>query len=208
MGKGLFFPYRDENKAKKFPHINLLLIVVTVLIFFWSLPNFEYIIGTYGFTPSNFVILTIFTSMFLHAGLDHLFGNMWYLFIFGDNVEDRFGIFKYTLFYFASGIAATLAHYLSDPSSVIPAIGASGAISGVLGAYVVFFPHVKVHVLSRIYHGTVPAWVMIGFWFVLQLILGTTGLISGQGSGIAFWAHIGGFAFGAVAAWVYKTFTE
>ncbi len=204
MAKGQFFPYRDENTAKKFAHLTFILIVANVLIFVWSLFDFDDVITTYGFTPSHFIILTIFTSMFLHAGIDHLFGNMWYLFIFGDNVEDRFGKLKFIFFYIGSGIAAALTQYITNPSSLVPMIGASGAISGVLGAYLIFYPHVKVHT----FYGAVPAWVMIGFWFVLQLILGTTGLISGQGSGVAFWAHIGGFVFGAAAAWIYKTFTK
>src|SRR3989344_5530987 len=121
---------------------------------------------------------------------------MWFLYIFGDNVEDKLGKVKYILFYLASGIAATLTHFATNIGSIIPAIGASGAISGVLGAYIAMFPKVRVHVASYGGAGTVPAYVMIGLWFVLQLIFGVVSFAGSQGSGIAFWAHIGGFVFG------------
>lgn len=197
--KGQFFPYKDENVAKSFPAVTYALIAINVAAFLWSLADFEHIIVAYGFVPANFVLLTLFTSMFLHGGVGHIFGNMWYLYLFGDNVEDRLGKVRYIIFYLLSGLAAVFVHFITDPSSAVPTIGASGAISGVLGAYLVFFPKVRVHVASYYYSGTVPASVMIGFWFILQLILGTASL-AGTGSGIAFWAHIGGFAFGYVAA--------
>lgn len=199
--KGQFFPYKDENAAKSKPYLTYGLIAVNVAVFLWSLTNFEYIINTYGFTPASAALFTVFTSMFLHGGLAHLFGNMWYLFIFGDNVEDKFGRARFFLFYLASGAAATALHFLTNLGSQVPAIGASGAISGVLGAYLVMFPKVRVHIASYYYHGTVPASVMIGFWFVLQLVFGAASIL-GAGSGIAFFAHIGGFVFGAAAAWI------
>lgn len=199
--KGQFFPYKDENVSKRRPYVTYALIAINVIVFFWSLTNFENIIETYGFKPAFASLLTIFTSMFLHGGFGHILGNMWYLFIFGDNVEDSLGRIRYILFYLASGIAATALHFLTNIGSGIPAIGASGAISGVLGAYLVMFPKVRVHVALYYYHGTVPASVMIGFWFALQLVFGAASLL-GQGSGIAFWAHVGGFLFGAAVAWV------
>ncbi|MBI2232830.1 MAG: rhomboid family intramembrane serine protease [Candidatus Aenigmarchaeota archaeon] len=198
------FPYKDENVAKNIAHVTYALIALNVIIFVWSLTDFENIINTYGFTPAFPALITVFTSMFLHGGLDHLFGNMWFLFIFGDNVEDRLGKIKFILFYLASGIAATALHFLTNAGSIVPAIGASGAISGVLGAYLVMFPHVRVHVASYFYAGTVPAYVMIGFWFVLQFIFGAASLLGGVGSGVAFWAHVGGFLFGALVAWIAK----
>ena len=201
--KGQFFPYKDENVAKSFPAVTYALIAINVAVFLWSLSDFEHIISAYGFVPVNFVLLTLFTSIFLHGGVGHIFGNMWYLYLFGDNVEDRLGKAKYIVFYVLSGLAAALAHYLTDPSSIVPTIGASGAISGVLGAYLVLFPKVRVHVASYYYSGTVPASALVGFWFLLQLILGTASL-AGSGSGIAFWAHIGGFVFGYAAAKVMK----
>lgn len=202
--KGQLFPYKDDNVAKSKPIATYGIIIACIAVFIFSLTDFENIINGYGFTPANFVLITLFTSMFLHAGIEHLFGNLWYLWIFGDNVEDRFGKVKYILFYLASGIAATLAQYATDPLSTIPSIGASGAISGVLGAYLVFFPKVRVKVIGPMYSTfEIPAVAMIGFWFVLQFILGTMSLF-GATSGIAFWAHVGGFVFGSAVAFVYK----
>ena len=203
MAKGQFFPYRDENVSKSKPYITTALILINAAIFLWSLLDFDHVINAYGFVPAQFAFLTIVTSMFLHGGFDHLFGNMWYLFLFGDNVEDRLGKLPYLAFYLASGIAAALVHFATNPSSLIPTIGASGAISGVLGAYLVFYPQVRVHVFSYVYQGTVPAWAMIGFWFILQLVFGAMSLAGGAGSGIAFWAHVGGFVFGAAVAWLW-----
>ncbi|MBI4176708.1 MAG: rhomboid family intramembrane serine protease [Candidatus Aenigmarchaeota archaeon] len=197
--KGQFFPYHDENPRKRFPVVNTAIIIANIIVFIWSLTNFEAIIETFGFRPAELAMVTIFTSMFLHGGIDHIFGNMWFLFIYGDNVEDRFGKVKYLLFYLLAGVAATLTHYATNLGSDIPAIGASGAISGVLGAYIAMFPHVHVRVASMYGGFRVPAWALIGFWFLLQLLFGTISFFGDRGSGIAFWAHIGGFAFGFVA---------
>jgi len=194
------FPTGDENPRSSTPILTWSLIGLNVGIFLWSLTDFERVVRTWGFTPGLFVPATLLTSMFLHGGLDHIFGNLWYLFLFGDNVEDRMGKALFIPFYIAAGLAATLTHYATDPGSLIPTIGASGAISGMLGAYVVFFPKVKVRVWIRFAIIRVPAWVVIGFWFALQLLFGVVSLTGGQGSGIAFWAHIGGFVFGAVVA--------
>jgi membrane associated rhomboid family serine protease len=202
--KSQFFPLKDENPRKRFPFVNLLIIFVNVAVFVYSLSSFEYFINNYGFKPVEFSLLTLFTSMFLHGGIAHIFGNMWFLYIFGDNVEDKFGHFKYTLFYIFSGIAASILHYLLNIGSNIPAVGASGAISGVLGAYLVFYPHVKVYVTGVYGHvGKVSAWFMLGIWFLFQLISGAFSLFGAQ-SGIAFFAHIGGFAFGVIIAFVYR----
>ena len=205
--KAQFFPLKDENPRSRFPFVNFLFIIVNVIVFFVSLSAFEQFIGTYGFTPAQFSILTLFTSMFLHAGISHIFGNMWFLYIFGDNVEDKFGHFKYIIFYILSGIAASISHYLLNIGSDIPAVGASGAISGVLGAYIVLFPHVKVYVTGRFHTGKVSAKFMLGIWFLFQSVSGTFSLFGAQ-SGIAFFAHIGGFVFGAVFAFVYKLISK
>lgn len=194
--KGQFLPYKDENISATKPYITYILITINVAVFIWSLTDFENVINIYGFKPADLMLITVFTSMFLHGGLDHIFGNMWFLFIFGDNVEDKLGKIKYIIFYLLSGIAATAAHFLTNIGSTIPAIGASGAISGVLGAYLAMFPKVRVHVLSRVGATTVPAYVMLVLWFVLQLIFGAVSFVGATGSGIAFWAHIGGFVFG------------
>ena len=203
--KAQFLPYKDENPSRSFPFVTVTLIVLNVAVFIWSLTNFNYIIQTYGFTPAQFSFLAIITSMFLHGGIDHIAGNMWYLWLFGDNVEDRFGKVKYSVFYLAAGVFAALVHYVSDPVSAIPAIGASGAISGVLGAYVAIFPKVKVKTIGPFYQTfELPAWTLMGLWFALQLIFGGISLLGGEGSGIAFWAHVGGFIFGWMVGKVYN----
>jgi len=203
--KAQFFPYKDENPSSKFPIVTVTVIVLNVAVFIWSLSDFENIIAHYGFTPVQFSFLTIITSMFLHGGFDHIIGNMWYLWLFGDNVEDRFGRIKYSIFYLAAGIFAGLVHYLSDPFSAIPAIGASGAISGVLGAYMAVFPKVKVKAIGPFYQTfELPAWTLMGLWFLLQLIFGGISLLGGEGSGIAFFAHIGGFIFGWMIGKAYN----
>jgi len=202
--RGQFLPYKDENVTKSFPYITYGLILINIAVFIWSLTNFENIIFSYGFVPAQFVLITLLSSMFLHGGLDHIFGNMLYLYLFGDNVEDTFGRIKFLIFYLLSGLAASLAHFATNIGSVIPAIGASGAISGVLGAYLILFPKVKVHVASYYYAGKISAYYLIGFWFVMQLLLGTVSLFGARGSGIAFFAHIGGFIFGAIVTYIYK----
>ena len=147
-------------------------------------------------------MLTILTCIFLHGGWMHFLGNMWFLWIFGDNVEDRFGHIGYTLFYLGSGIAASVAHLLSDPASTIPTIGASGAIAGVMGAYFVWYPHSRVQAIVPVFgfvHFTeLPAPFFLGFWFLLQFM---QGMMSSGAGGVAWWAHIGGFAVGAAIAW-------
>jgi len=209
--KGQFFPLSDSAPRESFPILTISLLIINVAIFIWSYtsPIVNYKINgetveiplyyiQYGFIPASPTILTLFSSMFMHGGLDHIFGNMWYLWIFGDNVEDRFGKIKFLFLYFASGLFATFTQYITDPFSKIPSIGASGAISGILGAYILLFPKEKV--LSRIGYSFVhiPSYVVIGFWFVLQFIFGTASLLGGIGSGIAFWAHVGGFVLGFI----------
>ena len=197
--KGIFFPYKDDNVSRSRPVITYALIGLNIIIFIISLFDFENIITTYGFKPSEFVLTTLITSMFLHGGPGHILGNMWYLFMFGDNVEDKLGKEKYILFYLVAGIAATLAHYAMNIGSAIPTIGASGAISGVLGAYLVWFPHARIHYVAYYMSGRTSAYVILGFWFLMQFL----GIL-GSGGGIAFFAHIGGFIFGAAFAWIYK----
>ena len=202
--KGQFFPYGDSIKTRKFPVFTVSLIAINVIAFILSLSNFETIIRTFGFVPSLFpsfaALVTIFTSMFLHAGIDHIFGNMWYLWIFGDNVEDKLGRVKFILIYFLSGIVANFVQYMVDPSSTIPSIGASGAVSGILGCYLVFFPKSRITTSTGYWLGETPAWFVIGFWFLIQLFFGAATLAGYGGSNIAFFAHIGGFVFGYLAA--------
>ena len=204
--RGQFFPYKDENPSRSFPIVTTSLIIVNVAVFAWSLLDFENVVFTYGFTPVHFSFFTIITSMFLHGGLGHIFGNMWYFWLFGDNVEDRFGKVKFLIFYLAAGIFASFAHFLSDPASAIPAIGASGAISGVLGAYAALFPKVKVKTIGPFYQTfELPAYVLMGLWFGLQLFSGALDVLGGLGGGgIAFFAHIGGFVFGYMIGLAYN----
>jgi len=200
--KAQFFPYKDENPRERFPIVTIALIAINLIVFVYSLSNYETLINTLGFKPLFPSIVTIFTSMFLHGGIAHIFGNMWYMWIFADNVEDKFGRIYFIVFYILSGLAATLLHYLTNISSSIPAIGASGAISGVLGAYLVLFPHVKVLVGGRFGIYPISASYMIGFWFLMQMFLGGFALLQPKGAGIAFWAHIGGFVFGYAVTWM------
>ena len=202
--KAQFFPLGDDNPVSKFTFVNWCLILANVIVFVVSLSAFDETIKTFGFTPGYFSLLTMFTSMFLHGGLAHIAGNMWFLFIFGDNIEDKLGHIQYLGFYLLGGIAASISHFLTDTTSLIPAVGASGAISAVLGAYLVFYPNADVFVSGSIgQSGRVKAVFMLGMWFVFQLISGTMSLF-GESGGIAFFAHIGGFVFGALIALIIK----
>jgi len=159
--------------------------------------------------PSAFPVwLTIFTCIFLHGGLMHFAGNIWFLYIFGDNVEDRFGHIGYLVFYLASGVAASLTHYITEPNSVIPTIGASGAIAGVMGAYFLMYPKSQVLALIPIFYIiriiVVPAPVFLGIWFAIQFFQGTAALSGAGAGGVAWWAHIGGFLAGLCVAWICK----
>lgn len=201
-------PIRDENPSRIFPFVNWAIIIACILIFLWTASRgqsgFEAIVEAYGLSPSEILrgaaLQTFLTSIFLHGDLLHLLGNMLYLYIFGDNVEDMCGHLGYIAFYLLCGILASLAHILTNWGSPIPAIGASGAISGVLGAYVILFPRVRI--LTAIPFGPffrivyVPAYLAIGLWFVYQFLLA----LFAAGSGIAYWAHVGGFISGLALA--------
>lgn len=146
-------------------------------------------------------IFTMLTCIFLHGGWLHIIGNMLFLYIFGDNVEDRFGHVGYFFFYIGMGVAASVTHFLSEPNSVVPTVGASGAIAGVMGAYILLYPHARVLIIVPIFiileFIELPAWMMLGIWFLMQLFSGTAAITSGAVGGVAWWAHIGGFAVGA-----------
>ncbi len=199
------FPAGDEAERYTHPIIVYMLIGINVGVFLLESSDpwaYELTILRYGFVPRLFTInpldgfFRMLTSMFLHADIMHLLGNMFFLYVFGDNVEDRMGHGKFLLFYIVFGIVADLAHFMIDPSSPIPAIGASGAISGVMGAYMVMFPLARVRVFYRFFMARLPAVVYLGFWFLLQLL---ESMLPGY-SGIAYWAHIGGFLAGVVVA--------
>lgn len=158
------------------------------------------------FCPQKSVWLSLLTAMFLHGGLVHLGGNMLYLFIFGNNVEDRMGHAMFLLFYLVGGVIATYAHVATDPSSPVPLIGASGAIAAVLGAYIVLYPHARILAAVVFFFITLvelPALVVLGFWFVIQAFQGVGQIGSGVTGGVAWFAHIGGFVFGAAIAWLF-----
>ncbi len=200
-----FFPYEDLNKAEHKPTITVALIITNIILFAISLANFKEIIYAYGFVAASPALSNVFTSMFLHGGFGHLLGNMWYLWLFGDNIEDKFGKIKYLVIYFSSGMIALAAQYLTDPVSQIPVIGASGAISGLLGAYLILFPKVEVKTIGPFYKiYRVKAKYLIALWFAIQVILGALSIIGDSASNIAFFAHIGGFLLGLFAGIIYR----
>jgi len=157
-----------------------------------------------GHAPASVALFPLFSSMFLHGGLMHLLGNMLFLYIFGDNVEDTFGHIGYLFFYLLCGIGSGLIHVLFNWGSGIPALGASGAISGVMGAYAVMFPKHQILTFFLIFLIPVPAILILGYWFVLQFVAGINGLGMATAGGVAWWAHIGGFLMGALIAWATK----
>ena len=168
----------------------------------------ENFIYTFGFIPANFSFITIFTSMFLHGGFSHIMGNMWFLWVFGDNVEGVLGHAKYALFYILCGVAATISQLLINPASTIPMVGASGAIAGVLGMYMIRFPKANVHVFAFIiiFFTTfrIPALFVLGFWFFNQLTNGLGSLGFNTTGGVAWFAHIGGFIAGIMLNQAFK----
>lgn len=208
-------PIRDGIPTRETPVVNNLLIAANVIVFLFMflLPDsaLETVFFAFAMIPAHFAdgvglgdILTIFTSMFMHAGLAHIVGNMIYLWIFGDNVEDRLGHGRYLVFYLVGGVVASLTHLATNWGSEVPTVGASGAIAAVLGAYMVLFPgsriatFVPVGFFSRL--TVLPAAVVLGFWFVLQLFDGVAALGGADVGGVAVWAHIGGFVVGMVIA--------
>ncbi|MBV8519833.1 MAG: rhomboid family intramembrane serine protease [Acidobacteria bacterium] len=219
-------PLRDNNPRRTVPIVNYLIIGANVLMFLWELSlggaldqavfNVAFIPARF-WLPGNWVadLFTIVISMFLHGGLLHIAGNMLYLWIFGDNVEDRIGHVRYFLFYFACGFGATYAHALFSPASRLPAIGASGAIAGVLGAYLILYPHARVTTLIPIFIfitiRELPAILILGFWFILQLFsgVGSLGVPDAQDvGGTAYFAHIGGFVIGMLLIAPFGGFTR
>jgi hypothetical protein len=211
-------PLRDTNPSKTIPFVTYVLIGMNVVVFILELSVGKYLpefIAQFGVVPARFMadvqaktvdmytIVPFFSSMFLHGGWMHLIGNMLFLYIFGDNVEDKFGHLKYFLFYIIAGLAAAALQTYINPGSEIPMVGASGAIAGVLGAYVFMFPTAKVLTLIPIFFFfqivELPAFIFLGLWFLLQILSGMMSLgIGADAGGVAWWAHIGGFAAGAV----------
>jgi membrane associated rhomboid family serine protease len=200
------FPIGDDNSSRRtVPLVTYALIALNVLFFFVELSGGDAFIMQWAFVPSRFLanpagdFLTLFTSMFMHAGWVHLGGNMLYLWIFGDNVEDRFGHIMFTIFYLLCGLAATFAQLAFSMGSNVPNLGASGAIAGVLGAYILMFPQQQVKVLVGRIVTPVSALIVIGGWFVLQFFSGVASIANtADTGGVAYMAHIGGFIAGFV----------
>jgi membrane associated rhomboid family serine protease len=208
------FPIGDDNSGERtFPLVTYALIALNVLFFFVELNGGDAFVKQWAFVPSRFLanpsadFPTLFTSMFMHGGWVHLGGNMLYLWIFGDNVEDRLGHGTFTVFYFVCGLAATFAQLMFNAGSHVPNLGASGAIAGVLGAYLVMFPRRRVYSLVPIVFIftllPLPAIVVLGFWFVLQFFSGVTTVANHVNGGVAYFAHIGGFAVGLILALLF-----
>jgi len=216
-------PLQDTIRARDVPIVNWLIITANVIVFLFEAAlgpqQLEDFITHFGVVAQRFLtvgdpgqIATLFTSMFLHGGWLHLISNMWGLYIFGDNVEDRMGHFRYLLFYLLCGVAAGLAHIYMNPGSRIPTVGASGAISGIMGAYLMLFPHSRVLTLVPWFFFfdvvQIPALLYIGFWFISQLFnglfsLAVAGTIGTYG-GVAWWAHVGGFVAGLLLVKMFE----
>ncbi|MEM1430687.1 MAG: rhomboid family intramembrane serine protease [Pseudomonadota bacterium] len=201
-----FLPIRDHNPSGRVPYVTYVLIAANVLIFVVMLALDQRATGalywTFGLVPAYAAVDTAVTSMFLHGGFLHLAGNMLFLWIYGDNMEDEMGHGWFAMFYLACGVAAGFAHVASAPGSDVPLIGASGAIGGVMGAYLLLYPKARVDVLFvllvffRIF--PIPAWIVLAFWFATQILSGAA--TPADGPGVAYWAHVGGFVTGIAMA--------
>jgi membrane associated rhomboid family serine protease len=206
------FPIGDDDSSRRtFPLVTYALIALNVLFFLVELSGGDAFIMKWAFVPSRYLanpsgdFLTLFTAMFMHAGWVHLGGNMLYLWIFGDNVEDRFGHIPFTVFYLLCGLAATFAQLAFSTGSDVPNLGASGAIAGVLGAYILLFPQGRVKVLQGRQVIQVPALIVIGMWIALQLFSGIGSITNAaQTGGVAYMAHVGGFLAGFVLTFLFR----
>ncbi len=208
----MIVPIGDVNPRKTIPFVNYILIAANIGAFFWQFaqPHPETLIKDYALYPGSYSVTTLFTSMFMHASLAHLFGNMLFLWITGDNVEDRIGHASYVIFYLAAGIAGQFAHILTCTGEAleIPTVGASGAISGVIGAYLVFFPNSRIKFMVLFFFATFtsPSWLAIGLWIATQAALIYAQVHGKDTSHIAVFAHAGGFALGFAFALFHRLF--
>jgi membrane associated rhomboid family serine protease len=213
-------PLRDDQPRFSTPYVTYFLIGLNSAVFLFESAltpdSFKILLYQFGMVPANItgylsgagrlglvaVLLPALTSMFLHGSWMHVIGNMWFLWIFGDNIEDHLGHFKYLVFYLASGLVAAFAQLLLSPHSRVPTVGASGAIAGVLGAYFVLYPKARVLIWFPIFFFFyLPAWVMLGYWFLMQFVSGAATSMASYSDtrgGVAFWAHVGGFVAGIV----------
>jgi rhomboid family protein len=209
------FPVSDDDSQRRtLPVVTYILIIINVLFFLVELSAGDQFIQKWAFIPARFSAdpvgnwVTIFTAMFMHGGWLHLFSNMLFLWIFGDNVEDRFGHVQFLIFYLMVGLAATFAQFALSPESTIPNVGASGAIAGVLGAYILLFPQTRVNVLLGRQIVAMPALVVLGLWIVLQLFSGVGSIAhtdeTANVGGVAYMAHIGGFFAGLILTFLFR----
>lgn len=228
-------PLRDNNPTRITPYVTYTLIAINILVFFYEIrlssQELEQFFRTYAIVPRELTasfgrtnvtemlpeLMTLITSQFLHGGFLHLGGNMLFLFIFGNNIEEQLGRIKYLIFYLACGALAGLAQWFFSPQSNIPALGASGAIAGVLGAYILRFPRAQILTLLPlgflITTVRIPAIFFLGFWFVQQAFYGIASLqaptnVGAEGGGVAYWAHAGGFVFGAILGPLFGLFSS
>src|SRR6266850_5828970 len=207
-------PLRDIIPSRTTPVVTIALIVVNVLVFLYELSlgrGVDAFTLYWGLVPAAFSWVTVLTSMFLHGGIMHVAGNMLYLWIFGDNVEDRMGHGRFLVFYLLCGVAAALAQTITGPDSVVPMVGASGAIAGVMGAYFVLYPKSRIVTLIPIFFFfqviEVPAILFLGIWFLMQFLSGLGSIVSvasGSSGGVAFWAHVAGFVAGISGVVVFR----
>jgi len=220
------FPLKDDNPISITPFVTWALIAINVLIYLYQFfllgpQASELFAFQYGAIPAVVVgqqslpvniaaippVLSVFTSMFLHGGLMHLVGNMWFLWIFGNNIEEAMGHLRFIAFYLICGVLASWSHIASDPGSILPSIGASGAIGGVMGAYIMLYPRARVYTFIFLFFFIrilyIPAGIILGYWFFIQIVSGS--MSGGQeGGGVAFWAHIGGFVAGVLLVGLFK----
>src|SRR5271170_161951 len=208
----MFIPIKDDNPRRTYPVVNTLLILANVIVFLYqlTLPPHQYqaFLMANATIPSHIRValnghgnleaafLPIFTCMFLHSGFMHIAGNMLFLWIFGDNVEDYFGHLPYLLFYLVCGVGSGLTHIIFNFHSSLPALGASGAISGVMGSYIILYPRAQILTLVFIFFIPIPAFIILGYWFLLQFAAGVSTVGAAATGGVAWWAHIGGFLLG------------
>lgn len=218
-------PLKDINPTERTPVVTIVLVVINALVFIYELtlaePEARRLFFTLGMVPARAALfpsspeiglgdafLPLLTSMFLHGGWLHVIGNMWFLWVFGDNIEDRLGHGRFLVFYLLCGVLAGLAHTVMNLASTLPAVGASGAVSGVMGAYLMLFPSSRVVTLITLgwywFTTRLPAYVMILYWLAVQLLSGTVSLGQRGEGGVAWWAHIGGFAAGAVLVYLFR----
>ena len=216
----MFIPLKDINPSRSYPVVNISLILLNIVVFLYQFTltphQFKVFVLANSMVPARIpaffagntgfevAFLPFLTSMFLHSGLAHIGGNMLFLWIFGDNIEDFFGHLPYLLFYLVCGLGAGLLHVLFNLSSTVPALGASGAISGVMGAYMLLYPRARVLTLVFIFLVPIPAVIILGYWFLLQFLAGISALGASASGGVAWWAHTGGFLLGMLLTQLVK----